>query len=935
MTNDDKPAGGWFGRLLNSTESKPGSQPSLPLQSLATSGVATPGVATPGVDLALRLDSSGRVMEIHGPLRHNLAVELPTNSGRALVDFLLPSSRLVVEGEPRDWAGQGLDLNFQGLNELTLHTRGWLQALGNGWLLQLIDISDLLRQNREWQVRQECLLFTGVMAELILACSAERLDEIITEQLQKIAQRWHIPCVGVAVLDPDGMRWRINNRYVNHGGPELWQIGKLLEPSFIEFMTSGLTGPVSLSLEQTSNDPRWQNLFGHGPALLVPYCEGPDVTACLLCGFYDAQARAPDLAGREWSFLVGGLCGPLLSRLREKRHQYQFTRLEVLQGMLGAGWWEYLPASAEVHLAPLLALGIGADTQEMNLERWLDYIHPADRQELSTRLRDLPISSKPLVVNVRIKTARKEQAYTWFRMQAQLLGAEEGRRVVGFMLDISDIKTSEIDAAAAHARLDNLIASSPAVIYVQRYVEGALQAEFFSNSLGPLLGWSLADLQKDSVGEFIHPEDRDLYFQRTRQLLREGSASARYRFRNKQGNYHWLLDEAKLLRDDLGVPQEAVGLWLDITETTLAAEQVRKSEERYRILVEDSPAMICRYRPDLNVTFANRPLANYLELSVEALQGANLADWFSAEQRDSFLKRLASLTPDAPLSTAEVCLQLPGRENAWWVWADRGVFDEHGALVEVQAVGRDNTELRRSQQQLNQSAKMATLGEMATGLAHEINQPLNVMRMAVANVMKRLSNGDIQVDYMQEKLARIEAQVQRAAKIVDHMRVFGRRSEIEQHLFNPADAVDGSLSLLSEGMRGKGVELRVGNLKVEGRVSGHVDQLEQVLINLMVNARDALLSNREKNPELAPWINVSLEQANDEVLFWVEDNGGGIDPRLLERIFEPFFTTKPIGVGTGLGLSVSYGIVEQMGGKLSVTNASQGARFCIALPVAS
>ncbi|MGK9559325.1 hypothetical protein O6495_24170, partial [Salmonella enterica subsp. enterica] len=92
-----------------------------------------------------------------------------------------------------------------------------------------------------------------------------------------------------------------------------------------------------------------------------------------------------------------------------------------------------------------------------------------------------------------------------------------------------------------------------------------------------------------------------------------------------------------------------------------------------------------------------------------------LGEWLSTEQREAFVQRIQQLTPEFPVSTAEISLQLPGREHAWWVWSDRGVFDEHGTLVEVQAVGRDNTEVRRSQQQLTKSAKMATLGEMATG----------------------------------------------------------------------------------------------------------------------------------------------------------------------------------------------------------------------------
>ena len=128
--------------------------------------------------------------------------------------------------------------------------------------------------------------------------------------------------------------------------------------------------------------------------------------------------------------------------------------------------------------------------------------------------------------------------------------------------------------------------------------------------------------------------------------------------------------------------------------------------------------------------------------------------------------------------------------------------------------------------------------------------------------------------------------------------------------------------------------MRISPADFSVQVKGYVDQLEQVLINLMVNARDALLSQREKDPALRPWIALHSEHDSRHVRIWVEDNAGGIDPRLLERIFEPFFTTKPIGVGTGLGLSVSYGIVENMGGRLSVTNGEAGAKFCVELPIA-
>ena len=883
----------------------------------------------PATGLQMQLDHQGRVLNVSGPLRPQLAAGISGAPGPLLRDLLCINSVLSVEGSPADWQRQTLDLDFQGPAGQVLHLRGWVEPDGDTWTLRLLDIGDLLAGRQLARLHEQNQQLVCLISEQLRVCSLARLPEVFQEHLRSIAQRWHIPCVALALLDEENQGWRIYSQYSAHDAPALWQTGQRLGT---RLDSANGNAPLSLDGSQGRNDnPRLHSVFGEANGLLVPYRDSQGVAAWLLCGCFTGQSHTSD---RDWLNLTAGLAAPLLSRLREQRHLQQLERVEALQGLLGTGWWELLPARQEIQLAPQLLRSLGQDDGALRqpLALWLELIHPADRQELHSRLHDLQTLGKPLLTSVRLQRTDAEQNPTWYRVQGQVVGAGPGQRWIGFMLDISDIKNQQLQAANAHARLDNLIASSPAVIYVQHYVSGALHPAFFSDSLLPLLGWTLAECDHTHLPSLIHPDDRDLYFERTRQLLREGSVRSRYRLRDKQGDYHWLLDEAKLLRDDLGLPVEAVGLWLDVTEATQAAEQVKQSEERYRILVEDSPAMICRYRPDLTLTFGNTPLANYLECPPAQLPGLNLGHWLSDDQRQAFVQRISQLTVEFPVSTAEISLQLPGREHAWWVWSDRGVFDEQGALVEVQAVGRDNTEVRRSQQQLTQSAKMATLGEMATGLAHEINQPLNVMRMAVVNVLKRLSNGDAQIDYLTEKLQRIDAQVQRAARVVDHMRVFGRRSEIEQQPFDPAQAVDGALSLLSEGLRGKGVDVRVQPAGFVVQVNGYADQLEQVLINLMVNARDALLSKREKATGFSPWIALHCEHDSRHVRIWVEDNGGGIDPRLLERIFEPFFTTKPIGVGTGLGLSVSYGIVENMGGRLSVVNGEEGARFCIELP---
>lgn len=846
--------------------------------------------------LQVWLDDQARVLRLAGPLRTLLA--LPAPGQRRLLDYVQRHSWVVLEGDPADWQGQPLDLDFHGVLGHPLHTRGWLLRQGEGWMLQLFDIGDLLHERASNGQQQAEQVLATQMSRALRECGEAHLCEAVSEQLQGLARHWQAASLCLMV-EQDG-HW---HRYASSDDQWPWPDDARLQPWLSQLPPQAVSG-TQLPAELVA-------LCASATLSLVPYRQASDVQAWLLCA---GGATTPQGA----QGLVEALGQPLLGRLHHARSLHQARHLDELQAQLGAGWWEW-PLEGDLQLDPALAASLGLPRQ-ITLQQWLARLHPADREPLQLAL-EQAWAGRELSLTLRVPDADGQR---WLQWAGQL----QGRRLRGFLLDISALKAQEQQTGAARARLENLIASSPAVIYVQRCVDGALHSEFFSASLTPLLGWTSDSEQARQPGLAVHPDDQPLWLERTRSLLREGQVRCRLRLRDSRGGYHWILDEARLLRDDLGQPLEVVGLWLDVSEATEAAERVRQSEERYRVLVEDSPAMICRYRPDLSLVFGNRPLADYLHCTPQQLVGMNLDQWLSPGQREAFVQRLEALTPEQPMSSAEICLQLPGREHAWWIWADRGLFDAQGRLLEIQAVGRDNTELRRSQQQLLQGAKMATLGELATGLMHELNQPLNVMRMAAVNAMKRLENGTAEPTYLLEKLQRIEAQVERAGRLVEHMRVFGRRSEVERAAFPAWAAVVGAVALLDEGLRGKGVTLQVEAPRQLAQVLGHQDQLEQVLINLLVNARDALL--QQARPEARICVHQSL--APGQVMLWVEDNGGGIDPLLLERIFEPFFTTKPAGVGTGLGLSVSHGIVVAMGGSLWVENRGKGACFCISLP---
>ncbi|WP_237355256.1 ATP-binding protein [Xanthobacter sp. YC-JY1] len=255
---------------------------------------------------------------------------------------------------------------------------------------------------------------------------------------------------------------------------------------------------------------------------------------------------------------------------------------------------------------------------------------------------------------------------------------------------------------------------------------------------------------------------------------------------------------------------------------------------------------------------------------------------------------------------------------------------------EVVVVAVDQTQRRMEEHKLYQMSKLASLGEVATGLAHEINQPLGVIRLAASNALTGMKMG-LPPEHLVSKLDRIVQQTVRMSRIIDHMRIFGRKSDEHLQPSRPIDAVEGALQVVGAHLRLDNVEVRTTQGPDIPQVLCRQDQLEQVIINLIQNARDAIVERRARTGKDFPGLihlTVGSEpgKAGRVLRIRVEDNGGGIPDDVRERIFQPFFTTKPPGKGTGLGLSVSFGIIRDHGGSLGVENGEGGAVFTIELP---
>src|SRR5690348_13231695 len=245
----------------------------------------------------------------------------------------------------------------------------------------------------------------------------------------------------------------------------------------------------------------------------------------------------------------------------------------------------------------------------------------------------------------------------------------------------------------------------------------------------------------------------------------------------------------------------------------------------------------------------------------------------------------------------------------------------------TEAVRRREQELREKQEQLVQAGKLATLGELTTGVAHELNNPLNNIGLFVGNAIDLIELGTDDHESLLRELHNAMQQVRKATEIISHLRTFGRAAAVSHEPVAIQQVIERALALVREQLRLRMIEVELELPDEEVFVMGNAIQLEQVFINLLTNARDAVAESTRKR------IAITCRCERDMVEVAVNDSGTGIPVGFEQRIFDPFFTTKEVGAGTGLGLSITYGIIKEHQGTITVANRpSEGATFLVRLP---
>ena len=332
----------------------------------------------------------------------------------------------------------------------------------------------------------------------------------------------------------------------------------------------------------------------------------------------------------------------------------------------------------------------------------------------------------------------------------------------------------------------------------------------------------------------------------------------------------------------------------------------------------------------------------YISPSLEQMLGYSTAEGLTANWWSS------SLHPDDYEHCMAVFRHLmPGKvyaaeyrirhKNGHYVWVYDTLSVEptaQGAEHEAVGIIMDISERKASADQLLHSDKMASLGRMISGTAHELNQPLNYIKMAVSNLRENTVRGRLEAEKFAPKLENILAQVERASAILLQMRIFGRTSKEAPSAINIQKTVESVILMAEPQMELDGTQVVTEVKASDIHVRALPVMLEQVLLNLFINANDAIRSRHEAGDSAEGEIKITLDRNERSAFITVADNGPGIAADILPKIFEPFFTTKPPKEGTGLGLSISYGIIRDMGGMLRAKSSRKGARFIIELPLA-
>ncbi len=460
-----------------------------------------------------------------------------------------------------------------------------------------------------------------------------------------------------------------------------------------------------------------------------------------------------------------------------------------------------------------------------------------------------------------------------------------------------------------------------------------------------MLGYTPDELEIsiESLQKIIDPDD----YSRIWQMQEEINEKKRDRFelelhlRHKSGKWITVLCRSTTLFDANGLPKRIIGSYVDITKLVEYENALKESEEKYRQIAENTLDIICIMNTNLDITYANPAVENMLGIPVDVFLNSNLEDHMTPEAYTDFkskVKNKLSGNKEHSHITCESSFLHASGETVSVDIHGRLLYDRDNNPMGLQGVIRDISERKNLEQQLLQSQKIESVGQLAGGIAHDFNNMLSVIIGHADMALERLSP-DSQI---YNDLKAISEAGNQSAKLTSQLLAFARRQTAKPISIVLTQTIQDMLSMLKR-LIGENIRLtwKPSAATKSKYVQFDPSQLIQLVTNLVLNARDAI----SEIGEIV--ISTNLAERSDPVLssnsdfldqeyisLCIQDTGTGMSEEIMQHIFDPFFTTKKMGTGTGLGLSTVFGIVKQNNGVITVSSRpGSGSEFAVYLPV--
>jgi len=398
----------------------------------------------------------------------------------------------------------------------------------------------------------------------------------------------------------------------------------------------------------------------------------------------------------------------------------------------------------------------------------------------------------------------------------------------------------------------------------------------------------------------------------------------RYRMRRADGSWAHVLGRAKLLRDADGTPVATEGAVRDVSSIAAAEEALRDREQSYRLLAENSRELICRHDADGTYRYVSPAVRELTGWSPDELLGQNPYEFFHPDDRQRITEESHALALRGELDRVGIVYRFRRRDgsHAWLETLTRPLLDADGNIVGLQTSSRDVSERRELQERLARAQRLEAIGTLAGGVAHDFNNLLTVVRGNTELLL-----GDAADDETRALLEEVRDSVQRAAALTRQLLILGRQELPKRGLVDLSHTVR-ALGPIVQRVAGSRIPVEM-DVEDDCWVAGDQSQMEQLLLNLVGNARDAMREGGTLRVHCAP---VTLrEDAQSDVgqvpagawlRLSVADEGIGMSREVLARAVEPFFTTKPLGQGTGLGLATAQAILQGLGGHLTIDSSA-------------